>query len=234
MDDNSSASRRLDASTTLEQATVTAVASAQTPKRAAQRAQSRAHIQAHLQRGERRREETDRKILQATLQIVASQGIGAVTIEEVARRSGVAKTTIYRRYRNTDDMLHRLRTMQWPESILDTADLEPNRGNLRRMLESITSQFDEEIGLKAVGVVLSASNGYFEQIVAQVIQPVKQHVSDFFIRGQQAGVFRSGLDLGFIFATIIGSMMANHALTEETSASWAVKMTDLLWPMIAA
>ena len=74
----------------------------------------------------------------------------------------------------------------------------------------------------------------FEQIVAQVIQPVKQHVSDFFIRGQQAGVFRSGLDLGFIFATIIGSMMANHALTEETSASWAVKMTDLLWPMIAA
>ena len=102
------------------------------------------------------------------------------------------------------------------------------------MLESITSQFDEEIGLKAVGVVLSASNGYFEQIVAQVIQPVKQHVSDFFIRGQQAGVFRSGLDLGFIFATIIGSMMANHALTEETSASWAVKMTDLLWPMIAA
>lgn len=234
MDDNSSASRRLDASTTLEQATVTAVASAQTPEREAQRAQSRAHIQAHLQRGERRREETDRKILQATLQIVASQGIGAVTIEEVARRSGVAKTTIYRRYRNTDDMLRRLRTMQWPESILDTADLEPNRGNLRRMLESITSQFDEEIGLKAVGVVLSASNGYFEQIVAQVIQPVKQHFTDFFARGQQAGVFRSGLDLSFIFATIIGSMMANQALTDETSASWATKMTDLLWPMIAA
>lgn len=32
MDDNSSASRRLDASTTLEQATVTAVGLAQTPK----------------------------------------------------------------------------------------------------------------------------------------------------------------------------------------------------------
>lgn len=51
---------------------------------------------------------------------------------------------------------------------------------------------DEEIGLKAVSVVLSMSNGIFEQIVAQVIQLVKQHVSDFFIRGQQAGVFRSG------------------------------------------
>ncbi|MEJ5921461.1 TetR/AcrR family transcriptional regulator [Bifidobacterium thermophilum] len=187
-----------------------------------------------IQRRERRREETDRKILQATLQIVATQGIGAVTIEEVARRSGVAKTTIYRRYRNTDDMLRRLSTMQWPANIINPINLEPSRCNLQHMLEAATTRFDEEIGLKAVGVVLSASNGYFEQIVEQVIQPVKQHFIEFFTRGQQAGVFRHGLDLSFIFATIIGSMMANQALTDETSASWATKMTDLLWPMIAA
>ena len=186
------------------------------------------------QRRERRREETDRKILQATLHIVATQGIGAVTIEEVARRSGVAKTTIYRRYRNTDDMLRRLSTMQWPASIITPTNLEPSRGNLQHMLEAATTRFDEEIGLKAVGAVLSANNGYFEQIVQQVIQPVKQRFAEFFAQGQQAGVFRGGLDLSFIFATIVGSMMANQALTDETGMSWAAQLPDLLWPMIAA
>ena len=51
-------------------------------------------------RREQLREQTDHKIMKATLAIVISDGVGAVTIEEVARRSGVAKTTIYRRYKN--------------------------------------------------------------------------------------------------------------------------------------
>ena len=55
-------------------------------------------------RREQLREQTDHKIMKATLAIVISDGVGAVTIEEVARRSGVAKTTIYRRYKNADDL----------------------------------------------------------------------------------------------------------------------------------
>ncbi len=57
-------------------------------------------------RGERTREATDRKLMRATLQIAVDRGISGVTIEEVARRSGVAKTTIYRRYHNADELLH--------------------------------------------------------------------------------------------------------------------------------
>lgn len=45
---------------------------------------------AHSRR-EQLREQTDHKIMKATLAIVISDGVGAVTIEEVARRSGVAK-----------------------------------------------------------------------------------------------------------------------------------------------
>lgn len=59
-------------------------------------------------RREQLREQTDHKIMKATLAIVISDGVGAVTIEEVARRSGVAKTTIYRRYKNADDLLRRV------------------------------------------------------------------------------------------------------------------------------
>ena len=62
-------------------------------------------------RGERTREATDRKLMQATLQIAVDRGISGVTIEEVARRSGVAKTTIYRRYHNADEQLREISAM---------------------------------------------------------------------------------------------------------------------------
>lgn len=62
-------------------------------------------------RGERTREATDRKLMQATLQIAVDRGISGVTIEEVARRSGVAKTTIYRRYHNADELLREISAM---------------------------------------------------------------------------------------------------------------------------
>lgn len=44
-------------------------------------------------------------MLQATREIVAAQGLDAFTIDEVARRSGVAKTTIYRHFGCGDELV---------------------------------------------------------------------------------------------------------------------------------
>jgi AcrR family transcriptional regulator len=50
------------------------------------------------QRGRPRSQEADRAILTATLDLLASQGLAAMSIEEVAARAGVGKATIYRRW----------------------------------------------------------------------------------------------------------------------------------------
>jgi AcrR family transcriptional regulator len=49
-------------------------------------------------RGRPRSEQADRAILAAAAEILAERGIGGMSFEEVAARSGVAKTTIYRRW----------------------------------------------------------------------------------------------------------------------------------------
>ena len=119
-------------------------------------------------RRERLREQTDRKIMKATLGIVISDGIGAVTIEEVARRSGVAKTTIYRRYRNADDLLQRIQ----PEvaGLPNFNDLKPSRSGLATMLQRIQDCFDSELGLKAVGVVAE---------YGKEVRKIEQRISEF-------------------------------------------------------
>jgi AcrR family transcriptional regulator len=51
-------------------------------------------------RGRPRNDELDLVVVQAAAQILAERGFDAMTIEEVATRAGVAKTTIYRRWSN--------------------------------------------------------------------------------------------------------------------------------------
>jgi AcrR family transcriptional regulator len=50
------------------------------------------------QRGRPRSQEADRAILAAALDLLASRGLAAMSIEEVAARAGVGKATIYRRW----------------------------------------------------------------------------------------------------------------------------------------
>src|SRR6266446_6100976 len=49
-------------------------------------------------RGRPRSQEADRAILTATADLLAERGLAAMSIEEVAARAGVGKTTIYRRW----------------------------------------------------------------------------------------------------------------------------------------
>ena len=182
-------------------------------------------------RAERTRKETDRKIMQATVEIAVSKGLGRVSIEEVARRSGVAKTTIYRRYRNADDLLSKITALEISSSP-ELTDLAPTRENLELLLRRMAGRFADSIGVKAVGIVLSSEEGFFHNIVRQVIDPEERTLGEFFQRGVDAGIFTAGLNAKFLFGTILGSMIACEALEGAVSTDWPHDMTALIWPSI--
>ena len=211
--------------------------------------------QAAASRAARMREATDRKIMQATLQIATSRGIGAVTIEEVARRSGVAKTTIYRRYRNTGDLLHKIQIET--SSTFEVDDLTPTRSDLHCLLDRVAAAFNGEIGLKAVGLVLSSDNDYVKGLANQVIAPAEQRFYDYIRRGVEAGVFKHGLDMEMLAykalqerqagvkpaeidadktgtANMPGASSDAGADSTNDAGTWADHMTNLLWPALAA
>ena len=170
--------------------------------------------------------------MKATLAIVISDGVGAVTIEDVARRSGVAKTTIYRRYKNADDLLRRVQLEV--AGLPDFSDVELSKNGLLTMLQRIQGCFcDSDFGLKAVGVVLSSDNTSLNAIANQVLVPAEKRFSEFVERGMKAGVFRNGLDPQFLFSTILGSMLACKALHGDASIPWPENMAAVLWPVMA-
>ncbi|GAA3227462.1 TetR/AcrR family transcriptional regulator [Nonomuraea helvata] len=85
-------------------------------------------------------------VRQATLAELAEHGYRGLTVENVAERSGVHKTTVYRRWGSVagliSDALELARDEPWP--VPDTGSIE---GDLRGIVQLVRSGFDDpELG----------------------------------------------------------------------------------------
>lgn len=56
-------------------------------------------------RGRPRAEATDRAILQAALELFIDRGIEGASMEQIAKRAGVGKPTVYRRWSSKEDLI---------------------------------------------------------------------------------------------------------------------------------
>lgn len=64
-------------------------------------------------------------VLDATLEVLCEQGYGGLSVEEVARRAGVNKTTVYRRWPTRFDLVQTaLRVGKTDLGDVDTGDVE--------------------------------------------------------------------------------------------------------------
>lgn len=80
--------------------------------------------------GRPRRPEVDDAVTRAVLELLAERGYRGLTMDAVARRSGVAKTTIYRRFTGKLDLLRAA-----IERLASERFGEPDTGSLRGDLE---------------------------------------------------------------------------------------------------
>lgn len=72
-----------------------------------------------------RSEEARQKVLDASVELIALSGVGSFTVDAVAARSGVAKTTIYRNWASGNELL--MAAMKCSIAPMPT----PNTGSLR-------------------------------------------------------------------------------------------------------
>lgn len=83
------------------------------------------------------------KMLQAAQGIIVNDGLDACTIDEVAKVSGVAKTTIYRHFRNADEL-----GMAAVDCMIEHV-ATPDHGSLRGDLREIVMAFQQVVSHQA-------------------------------------------------------------------------------------
>jgi AcrR family transcriptional regulator len=87
--------------------------------------------------GRKRSPRTTSAILKATRELVADRGVHGLTMEGVAERSGVAKTTIYRRWRSKEDLALAALVEVIDKQQLPGSDRGSTKADLRAYVEQL-------------------------------------------------------------------------------------------------
>jgi len=97
----------------------------------------------------RPRSRTEKAILDATRELLAERGVHRLTVEGVAHRAGVAKTTIYRRYRGKREL-----ALAVLIDMVETVAAVPDLGDTRRELVAFVDATVDVLGKTLMGRVM--------------------------------------------------------------------------------
>jgi AcrR family transcriptional regulator len=146
-------------------------------------------------RGRPRSEKAEQAILDATLELVAAHGPAALTIEGVAARAGVGKTTIYRRWATkTDLIVAAVSQLAPPEDPPDTGSFVGDFGTfaqaqLARVGSSAISRAAPRVLAESVDDA-ELHRGFVEHVV----EPIRAIILRIVERAIARGELRQDLD----------------------------------------
>jgi AcrR family transcriptional regulator len=181
--------------------------------------------------GRPRSAQSHQAMLQAALELLAEVGFNAMSMEAIAARAGVGKTTIYRRYASKAELIADAIESVREETILpDTGTLW---GDIEALIENAAQITLSPIGRQTVSMIISSasSNPQFAQIYwTKYLHPRRQSFAVVLERAKARNEVQANLDPDLVFDTMSGIML--YALIfPPTAASWTVyvrRALDLL------
>ncbi|MCB0910047.1 MAG: TetR/AcrR family transcriptional regulator [Propionibacteriaceae bacterium] len=177
----------------------------------------------------RARVATDAKIDEAVRRIVVDEGPAAVTIARVSEVSGVARTTLYRRYATSSDILDDVAGRIAP---MPPIDVTSDRDGFRRVVGQLERAFSAEGLVSLTGHVLVADEGFQRQWRTQFLGVRLRSLYSFLEQGGRAGVLRSDLDADLVVEVVVGTAIAETVLRGRLLDGWADRVVETLWPAL--
>lgn len=181
--------------------------------------------------GRPRRPSTDQRIRDAVLALVRERGPRAVTMEAVAERSGVAKTTIYRRHSDRTDLLRAvLASAIGRPSIPDGAD---TRAKTRAALREAWRQMGEVLGPGGLAAVVADEDPEFTRLFRETLAPYDDALASLVRTDVAAGLLRPGLDADAAVTLFVGAYLGRLVRHGTVEDDWLERCLDLMWRAMA-
>jgi AcrR family transcriptional regulator len=159
-------------------------------------------------------------ILQAALKLLSEVGFEAMSIEAIASRAGVGKTTIYRRYASKEELVaDAIESVREEMVIPDTGNLQDDIDALIQNAAQITLS---PLGRQTVAMIISSasSNAQFAQIYwTKYLQPRRQTFAIVLGRAKVRNEIPTDLDSDLVFDTM-SAIMLYALIFQPTSESW--------------
>ncbi|MFF7857820.1 TetR/AcrR family transcriptional regulator C-terminal ligand-binding domain-containing protein [Streptomyces sp. NPDC007904] len=185
----------------------------------------------------------DAAILAATRQALVELGWSKLTLEQVAIRAGVAKTTLYRRWAGKNELV-----VDAVAELFDELRL-PDRGSLAADIEDVVLQFaaildrpEARSGLMAVVAESTRDDALRERIRASIVERQKRLVLAGRSRAQARGELPPETDpdeaartVDLIFDMVAGAVVHRTLVSSEPADQrWVHGFTRVLLSGLAA
>lgn len=155
----------------------------------------------------------DAAILAAARELVLETGYGSATIEAVARRAGVGRPTVYRRWANRADLVFdALFEATETVPIPDTGDLLTDLVSLGRVVADDMSSPAAAQALVAVMAEVGSDSEIAAQVRQQTIQPRVDALAVLVERAQEQGTARRDIDPTLVIHAIAGVFYYHAAI----------------------
>jgi len=179
----------------------------------------------------RRGENPDERITAAVLELLRTKGPKAVTVEAVAAHAGMARTTIYRRFRDRNDMLAAvIAPIAEPTTPAPgTSDVEALTWLVEQSLRSV----DEGIGFGGLAALVTDSDPGSTDSIRQILARHRAALSAAVEHYIEGGHGRPDLDIETFLDCVIGAYFAERARSGRVAPGWSSRVVRTLLPAFA-
>ncbi|WP_214416346.1 TetR/AcrR family transcriptional regulator [Sphaerisporangium fuscum] len=181
--------------------------------------------------GRPRSEKAEKAIIDATIDMLAEgTGVAELSIEAIAARAGVGKTTIYRRWSNKEDLVvDALATLKPPLPELPGKSV---RDDIISYLELMRQESSHARTRCIINIALGESDRFphlAERFREIAVKPRREALRRIIQRGVDSGELRPDVDVEVAMATLSGTMLFLtkwRDLDDALSPDIAVRITD--------
>ena len=154
--------------------------------------------------GRPRSAQAHQAILQATLHLLAEDGYSGLTLEGVAARAGVGKTTIYRRWNSKEELvMDAIRSIHLEVPIIDTGNFRQDILTMLRNTMALNSPVIQGLLLKTLSEI--ESNPAIVQVFQErLVAPRFARLLQMIERAKARGEIRAELDTALILSLLGG------------------------------
>ena len=152
-------------------------------------------------------------MIEAALDLLGDAGYGGTSIDAISRRSGVARTTIYRHWRSLAEIVHEAAmTTVGVKAVPDTGDA---RADLRAHLGELAVKLNSGAWGRMLPVLVDAAFRDEEILELQRRSTAERKAAAMAIaaRGVELGQIRDDVDLVLCGEMLVGPIFTRHLVT---------------------
>lgn len=168
---------------------------------------------------------------------LAAVGYGRLSVDAVAKRAGVGKAAIYRRWKSKQDLAADLVTKAAVAAI-DVPDTGTLRGDLRAYLENGRAALTHRLARTIIPDLLAEvarDPGYGATMAPRIREPRRLKVAQLFERARQRGEIADGADIELALDMLGGALYWRQSVMQlNADDNYLDRLTTAILTLVGA